>query len=86
MNWINEINQIDGPQLDNNFLSTTLNAALPYDKEYLYIIIMYYSACYPDTKLEFTDMKNKGIRFNIDKMPPDLIRLLTNFIHYMNKI
>lgn len=86
MNWINELFQMDGPQLDNNFLSTTLNAALPYDKEYMYIIIMYYTACYPDIKLEYSDMKNKGFKFNIEKLPPDLVRILSNFIHYMNKL
>jgi hypothetical protein len=86
MNWINELNMIDGPQLDNNFLSITLNAALPYDKEFMYIIILYYSACFPDTKLDYTDMKNKGIKFNIDKMPSDLVRLLSNFVHRMNRI
>lgn len=77
---------MDGPQLDMKFLSTTFNAALPYDKEYMYVIIIYYMACYPNTKIEFTDMKTKGIKFNIEKLPPDLIRILSNFVHSMNKL
>jgi len=86
MNWYNDLYYMDEQQLDKNFLSMTFNAASSYDKEFMYVIIIYYSALNPDVKIDFIDMKSKGIKLNLENLPPDLTRLLSNFVHHMNKL